>query len=109
MTLYIRELCDMNDPEEGKVLSKIAYLSIIDEFGRRGTNPHINCWYFKYNGTKKEFEKARRNLRNFEMKKINLVNKLIDKIESSNRKINSLSDSFFFEGISFPITVSKNK
>ena len=105
--LYIRELCDIKNSEEGKVLSSVLYHGILF-YGSRGSNPYINYYYFKYNGTHEEFSKAEKELHQFIEKKISLINKLIDKLESSKGELKEVSETLFLNGLPIPISVKKN-
>ena len=44
---YRKELCDLNDSKEGKILSKLLYESTFIN-GKIGKDPCVNYWYFKY-------------------------------------------------------------
>ncbi|MCR4327195.1 MAG: hypothetical protein NUV46_01290 [Nanoarchaeota archaeon] len=102
--LYRRELCNIENPEERKVLSSVLYFGTLP----RGSDPYINYWYYKDHGTKEEFQNAEKGLTKFLDDKVKLVNDLIEKIEKSNGQIKELTGYIGFKSVFYPFTVKKN-
>ena len=101
------ELCDLEDSTEGRLVSEIAYKSLLVS-GKPGRDPRVNYRYFKHQGTPEEIKKAKEELNNFYKEKVKFVGNLKKRIDKSNGQIKSLDGVFYFNEGAYPFTLVKN-
>jgi len=102
-----KELCDWNNQEEAIFLSKLLY-TCTKINGQIGKNPLVNYHYFKYHGTKEEFEKAKKDLDEFCNIQMEIANRLEKKLKDPTLNLKKVREKFYFLGVEHYIEIEKN-
>ena len=107
MVIYQTELCNLKkNKSDAKIMSDIAYNCTFVN-GRKGQNPMINAFYFKYHGTKEEYENAKKELKDFNKKRMDIANKLKKQAKSVSDDINRIVEYFYFLSIVWGVSIER--
>jgi len=97
----------------GTIMKKLSfflnfYINARKLMGKLEKNPLINYHYFKYHGTKEEFEKANKDLDEFDNIQMEIANRLEKKLKDSSLNLKKVREKFYFLGVEHYIEIEKN-
>jgi hypothetical protein len=95
--IYQTELLNLKNPENAKFMSDLAYNCFLIG-GKKGRDPVINNFYFKYHGTKEEFENSKKELIKFKKIRAETIKQLEEQVRNVPDNVKRVRQNFVFNG-----------
>jgi len=100
------ELLDLNNPDNAKFISALLYDCFLIN-GKKGKDPNINAFYFKYHGTKQEYENSKKELKEFSKKHKETISKLEKQAKNVPDDVNRIIEYFLFLGVWWQVEIGR--
>ena len=104
--IYQTELLNLENPQNAKFICSLLYDCLLVN-GKKGTDPRINNFYFKYHGTKEEYENSEKELNGFMKIREENIHKLEEQVKDIPDNVKKVRQDFLFNGQIYFIEMSR--